>query len=216
MINEDTLEYPERSKTIRAALERTMDGLADGHVTLRELLRNIGDHGPLILCAVLTLPFLLPVSIPGVSTVFGLAIILLSVGIVANRKPWLPDRIMDKPLSADRLKGVLTRSLSIVDRVENVVRERAVVITGSSFANRVNGLAILASGILLMFPLGLVPFSNTLPAFAILFLSIGMAQRDGVVVMAGYGMLVATIVYFSVLAYGAFAAGRGLTGFFSG
>ncbi|MBL0935779.1 MAG: exopolysaccharide biosynthesis protein [Rhizobiaceae bacterium] len=216
MINEDTLEYPERSETIRAALERTMDGLADGHVTLRELLRNIGDHGPLILCAVLTLPFLLPVSIPGVSTVFGLAIILLSVGIVANRKPWLPDRIMDKPLSADRLKGVLTRSLSIVDRVENVVRERAVVITGSSFANRVNGLAILASGILLMFPLGLVPFSNTLPAFAILFLSIGMAQRDGVVVMAGYGMLVATIIYFSVLAYGAFAAGRGLTGFFSG
>lgn len=216
MINEDTLEYPERSETIRAALERTMDGLADGHVTLRELLRNIGDHGPLILCAVLTLPFLLPVSIPGVSTVFGLAIILLSVGIVANRKPWLPDRIMDKPLSADRLKGVLTRSLSIVDRVENVVRERAVVITGSSFANRINGLAILASGILLMFPLGLVPFSNTLPAFAILFLSIGMAQRDGVVVMAGYGMLVATIVYFSVLAYGAFAAGRGLTGFFGG
>ena len=123
---------------------------------------------------------------------------------------------MDRPLSADKLKGVLTRSLSIVDRVENVVRERAVAITGSSFANRVNGLAILACGILLMFPLGLVPFSNTLPAFAILFLSVGMAQRDGVVVLAGYGMLVATIVYFSILAYGAFAAGRGLSGFFGG
>lgn len=216
MINEDAFAYPERSETIRAALERTMDGLADGHVTLRELLHNIGDHGPLILCAVLTLPFLLPVSIPGVSTVFGLAIIFLAVGIVANRKPWLPDRIMDRPLSADKLKGVLTRSLSIVDRVENVVRERAVAITGSSFANRVNGLAILACGILLMFPLGLVPFSNTLPAFAILFLSVGMAQRDGVVVLAGYGMLVATIVYFSILAYGAFAAGRGLSGFFGG
>ncbi|MFN3765240.1 MAG: exopolysaccharide biosynthesis protein [Aliihoeflea sp.] len=216
MINEDAFAYPERTETIRAALERTMDGLADGHVTLRELLHNIGDHGPLILCAVLTLPFLLPVSIPGVSTVFGLAIIFLAVGIVANRKPWLPDRIMDRPLSADKLKGVLTRSLSIVDRVENVVRERAVAITGSSFANRVNGIAILACGILLMFPLGLVPFSNTLPAFAILFLSVGMAQRDGVVVLAGYGMLVATIIYFSILAYGAFAAGRGLGGFFSG
>ncbi|MCO6386449.1 exopolysaccharide biosynthesis protein [Aliihoeflea sp. 40Bstr573] len=216
MINEDAFAYPERSETIRTALERTMDGLADGHVTLRELLHNIGDHGPLILCAVLTLPFLLPVSIPGVSTAFGLAIIFLAVGIVANRKPWLPDRIMDRPLSADKLKGVLTRSLSIVDRVENVVRERAVAITGSSFANRVNGLAILACGILLMFPLGLVPFSNTLPAFAILFLSVGMAQRDGVVVLAGYGMLVATIIYFSILAYGAFAAGRGLSGFFSG
>lgn len=216
MSNERTRDYPERSETIRAALDRALRGLSDGHVTLRELLHNIGDHGPLILCAVLTLPFLLPVSIPGVSTVFGLAIIFLAAGIVANRKPWLPDRIMDRPLSAERLKGVLTRSLSIVDRVEKIVRERAVAVTSSTVANRVNGLAILASGVLLMFPLGLVPFSNTLPAFAILFLSVGMAQRDGVVVLAGYGMLVATIVYFSVLAYGAMAAGRSLNTFFSG
>jgi len=216
MSNERTRDYPERSETIRAALDRALRGLSDGHVTLRELLHNIGDHGPLILCAVLTLPFLLPVSIPGVSTVFGLAIIFLAAGIVANRKPWLPDRIMDRPLSAERLKGVLTRSLSIVDRVEKIVRERAVAVTSSTVANRVNGLAILASGVLLMFPLGLVPFSNPLPAFAILFLSVGMAQRDGVVVLAGYGMLVATIVYFSVLAYGAMAAGRSLNTFFSG
>jgi hypothetical protein len=215
MIDDDAFEYPERSETIRAALGRTMDGLADDHATLRELLNNIGDHGPLILCAVLTLPFLLPVSIPGVSTVFGLAIIFLSAGIVANRKPWLPGRIMDRPLNAEKLKGVLNRSLSIVDKVEGVVRERALAVTASTFANRINGLAILASATLLMFPLGLVPFSNTLPAFAILFLSVGMAQRDGIVVVAGYAMLTATLIYFSALAYGALAAGRGLTTFFS-
>jgi hypothetical protein len=215
MIDDDAFEYPERSETIRAALGRTMDGLADDHATLRELLNNIGDHGPLILCAVLTLPFLLPVSIPGVSTVFGLAIIFLSAGIVANRKPWLPGRIMDRPLNAEKLKGVLNRSLSIVDKVEGVVRERALAVTASTFANRINGLAILASATLLMFPLGLVPFSNTLPAFAILFLSVGMAQRDGIVVVAGYAMLTATLIYFSSLAYGALAAGRGLTTFFS-
>ena len=214
MAEAESLNYPERSETIRAALLRAMGGLSDGQVTLRELLHDIGDHGPLILCAVLTLPFLLPVSIPGVSTVFGLAIIFLSAGIVANRKPWLPERIMDRPLNAEKLKGVLNRSLSIVDRVENVVRERALALTASNFANRVNGLTILASAALLMFPLGLVPFSNTLPAFAILFLSVGMAQRDGIVVVAGYAMLAATVIYFSVLAYGALAAGRGLTTFF--
>lgn len=213
-MNDFTNVYPERSETIRAALNRTMEGLTDGHVTLRELLHNLGDHGPLILCAFLTLPFLLPVSIPGVSTVFGLAIIFLAAGIVANRKPWLPDKIMDRPLSAEKLKGVIAKSLSVVERVENVVRQRATAVTSEGVANRINGVAILGSGILLMFPLGLVPFSNTLPAFAILFLSIGMAQRDGVVVIAGYGMLAATIIYFSALAYGALAAGRGLASIF--
>lgn len=212
----DTRNYEERSETIRAALERTMGGLSDGHVTLRELLHDIGDHGPLILCAFLTLPFLLPVSIPGVSTVFGLAIIFLAVGLVFNRPPWLPDRIMDRPLNAEKLKAVIGKSLSIVGRVEKIVRLRAVAFTTGAMANRLNGLAIVASGVLLMFPLGLVPFSNTLPAFAILLLSIGMAQRDGVVVIAGYGMLVATVIYFCALAYGALAAGRGLASFFGG
>jgi len=35
-------------------------------------------------------------------------------------------------------------------------------------------------------------------------------------VLAGYGMTIATIVYFSALAYAAFAAGRGLSSFLGG
>ena len=80
---------------------------------------------------------------------------------------------------------------------------------------RVNGLALIFGGVLLMAPLGLIPFSNTLPAFGILLLAVGMSQRDGLVVLAGYGMLVATVIYFGALAWAAYAAGRGLAGFFS-
>lgn len=61
-----------------------------------------------------------------------------------------------------------------------------------------------------MFPLGLVPFSNTLPAVAILFLSLGMLERDGLLIVAGYLMNVATIFYFGALAIGAVVAGQGM------
>lgn len=61
-----------------------------------------------------------------------------------------------------------------------------------------------------MFPLGLVPFSNTLPAVAILFLSLGMLERDGLLIVAGYLMNVATIFYFGALAIGAVLAGQGM------
>ena len=56
----------------------------------------------------------------------------------------------------------------------------------------------------------LVPFSNTLPAVAILFLSLGMLERDGLLIVAGYLMNVATIFYFGALAIGAVLAGQGM------
>ena len=53
--------------------------------------------------------------------------------------------------------------------------------------------------LLLMLPFGLVPFSNTLPALALLAYAIGFIQRDGVAVLLGHVANVGTIVYFSVL-----------------
>ena len=67
----------------------------------------------------------------------------------------------------------------------------------------------------LMAPFGFVPFSNTLPAYAILLMSIGMSQRDGLVVIAGYLLILASLIYFGALIWLATQAGPGLFGFFS-
>lgn len=211
-----SIHYEQRNETIRNALERAVSSIEGPGVTLRQLLAIIGDHGPLLLCAVLTVPFLLPVSIPGVSTVFGLAILLLGFGITFNRAPWLPSRIMDRSVDAEKLKSVLKRGIDLVARIETIIRQRIDVLTRGALAGRINGLAIVAGAGLLMLPLGLVPFSNTLPAFAILFLCIGVSQRDGLLVLAGYGMLVATVIYFAILAYAAVAAGRGIASILGG
>lgn len=209
-------EFKDTSESLKAALERTISEMRGERVTLRELVEQIGEQGMLLLCALLTIPFLLPVSIPGVSTVFGLAIILIAVGVTLNRTPWLPSKIMERPIETEKLKSTLEKGVSIVGKIETVIKPRLKGLTDGAAINRFNGLMIMFGGILLMFPLGLVPFSNTLPAFAILFLCLGISQRDGLFVLAGYGLLVATVIYFAVLAYGAFAAGRGLTSIFGG
>jgi len=211
-----SIEFADTRESLYQALTRAIDSIEGSTITLRKLLALVGEHGLLFLCALLTIPFLIPVSIPGVSTVFGAAIILVSVGITTNRMPWLPDRIMDKEMDAVKLSGILRRGAEVVAKVETYIRPRAQAITGSGLASRINGLALIFAGVLLMAPLGLVPFSNTLPAFAILLLAVGMSQRDGLVVLAGYAMIVATLIYFGVLAWLAFAAGQGLAGFFGG
>ena len=209
-----SLEFSDTTLSLREALLRTIDSIRGAPVTLRQLIALIGEQGLLLLCALLSVPFLIPVSIPGVSTVFGLAIILIAIGITANRAPWLPRQIMDREIDGDKLAGVLGRGAAIVARIETVIRPRIAAFTEGAAMNRLNGLVIILGGLLLMMPLGLVPFSNTLPAFAILLLCIGMAQRDGLLVLAGYAMTVATILYFLVLFYVAVAAGMGIAGFF--
>jgi hypothetical protein len=211
-----SVEFKERDESMREALTRTIDDIDGTSVTLRSLLAHIGEHGLLILCALLTVPFLLPVSIPGVSTVFGLAIILISIALLTNRTPWIPRQLMDRPIDAEKLVPILRKGTALVERIEKVIKPRLTWLTDGGMASRLNGFGILLGGVLLIFPLGLIPFSNTLPAFAILFLCLGVSQRDGAFVMAGYGLLVATIVYFGVLAYLAVAAGRGIASMFGG
>lgn len=180
-------------------------------VTLRHLFELIGEQGLLLFCMFLTIPFLLPVSIPGVSTVFGLVILLIGVGITFNRLPWLPNRLMKRELATKDLIPAMEKGSQMFARLDRVIRPRLLMLTKGQIPTRINGLAIVFSALLLMVPLGLVPFSNTLPALAILFLAVGLLQCDGLFIILGYLAIIATIIYFGALVIGALAAGRGLS-----
>jgi hypothetical protein len=52
-----------------AALAGAEAALPDPVVSLRELLAALGEQGLLVFCGVLAAPFLLPVTVPGMSTV---------------------------------------------------------------------------------------------------------------------------------------------------
>jgi len=205
------MHFEDTTDPLSITLTRTIDGIQGETVTLRELMAAIGEQGLLLLCALATLPFLIPISIPGVSTVFGAAIVLLAVAITLNRMPWLPNKILDRQLDAQKLIPALRKGVAIVSRLDAWVRPRALAMTAGRMVV-INGCVLLFGGILLMAPFGLIPFSNTAPAVGILLLTIGMIQRDGVFVLLGYLGTVLTVIYFGALLYGAFWAGGALLG----
>ena len=207
---QDHVQFEDSSASLSATLQGVISRIGGTSVTLRDLMAAVGEQGQLLLCAVAALPFLIPVSIPGVSTVFGFAIILISLAITFNRMPWLPKKILDRELDTQKLVPALEKGVSIVSRLDNYLRPRMSSVVESGAANRVNGLAIAFSGVLLMFPLGLIPFSNTLPGIAILLIATGMMQRDGLIVLAGHAFIAITVIYFSVLGFMAFSAGQGI------
>lgn len=185
-------------------LSHMLTGLIDeihgDTITLRELLERSGRQGMLLICALSTLPFLIPVSIPGVSTVFGAAIVLLASALFLNRLPWLPQRILNKPLDAHKLVPVLRKGAGLVRKIDRWVKERWLHLTSATML-RLNSAAVVFGGLLLMAPLGPIPFSNTAPAVGILLLTIGLLQRDGLCVLLGYLGLVLSVLYFSVIGY---------------
>lgn len=205
------LGIKDTSGKVSDMLTATIAMIEGKSVTLRALIAVIGEQGLLLLCALLTLPFLIPVSIPGVSTVFGAAILLISVAITLNRLPWLPQKILDRELETAKLIPALEKGVKIVSKIDRYVRPRLLTLTRTGLMARVNGLVLMTCSVLLMLPLGLIPFSNTLPGVAILLLAVGMVQRDGAFVIGGYAFMAATFVYFGVLAWLAISAGQGIS-----
>ncbi|HWL28952.1 MAG TPA: exopolysaccharide biosynthesis protein [Burkholderiaceae bacterium] len=205
------MQFNDTTTSLSSTLTRTIDAIQGETVSLRELMASIGEQGLLLLCALATLPFLIPVSIPGVSTVFGAAIVLLAVAITLNRMPWLPEKILDRELDAQKLLPALRKGVRIVSRIDAWVRPRASQMTAKHMTV-INGCVLVFGGLLLMAPFGLIPFSNTAPAVGILLLAIGMIQRDGVFVILGYLSTILTVIYFGTLLYAALWAGGALFG----
>lgn len=205
-----TVEFHDPQKSVAATLIDLADDLPPGSITLRDLLAIIGEQGMLFFCIILTIPFLTPIPLPGVSTVFGLLIMLISVGIIMNRVPWLPRQLMERQISSTQLNPVLRRGSQLFARIERFIHPRMPALTHQATINRLNGLALLLGGFVLILPLPVVPFSNTLPGWGILLLATGMIQRDGLFVMIGYAVAVISALYMGGIIVAALLAGAQL------
>lgn len=194
---------PARDQSLREQIAQVIESLPEDHLSLGKLLEMLGEDGLLLLAILLTLVFLIPVSIPGVSTVFGAAILLIGISRLSGRPLWIPARLREKPLPVDKLRPALRSGMNWMQRMERISRpHRLPMFVDGKFMGVINNLAFILAAILLMAPFGFVPFSNTLPAVALLLYSVGFIQRDGGAVLLGHLANIATIVYFTVLIAG--------------
>lgn len=197
--------HPTRAQNTQVSerLKSAIETLPPEGVRLADLRDMFGQDGLMVFTIFLVIPFMVPVSIPGVSTVFGAAILLIGISRLLGRKLWLPDRVARRVLPSDRLKTVLTKGLHFFERLERLGKPGRLPWFVS---DRIASLSLVLGALLLMAPFGFVPFSNTLPGLALMFLALGILRRDGVSILFGHLINLATMVYFAIL----IAAGGGL------
>jgi hypothetical protein len=143
--------------------------------------------------------------------------ILMSGGVDHVLNLWLPQRIAQKVLPSEKLHTALDKGGVWVHRLERISRPHRIPwLASPGLMDTINNLALIAAAVLLLAPFGLIPFSNTRPALALLFFAIGLLQRDGLFVVLGHLSNVLTVIYFTVLIVGGGAAIRELFLRFSG
>lgn len=170
-------------------------------MTVRALIHSLGERGLLMACMVFALPSMLPIPIPGMSMPQGLIILLISMGIVLNRAPLLPERILEYRLPHKTLFLILEKGAQLFHRIEKLSYPRLLPLT-HGWVHAFNGILLVLGAIILLAPFP-IPFSNVLPAYGILFTAFGTLERDGWLVIAGYAMYLLTVVYISlVLVFG--------------
>ena len=172
--------------------------IPDDGITLEDFLDIIGNRGLFMSCMILTAPFLLPVSIPGMSIPFGSTIFLISLSIMFDRPILIPKRFMNHRVSKNDMKLILNEILNILTPLEKFISPRLSLLVRGSTMNRINGAMVAFGAILLVTPI-IAPLGDFLPSYGILFISLGTLEQDGYLILAGYATVIGTAIYYILI-----------------
>lgn len=184
---------PEFSVELRALAER----YRERPVPLGEVLDTLGPRGSALLVVICALPFSTPISIPGLSTPFGLVILLLATRFFLGLPPWLPGRLRRVIFPGAFFTRMLAASGKLVGWLERRLAARLHLLADAPWKLRLHTAIVIVSALLLMLPLPpLPPFTNTLPALVAVVMTFSILKRDGAAILAGYGLFAFTVGYF--------------------
>lgn len=169
-------------------------------VTLREVIRALRGRAYMLIVILLSLPFVTPIPLPGLSTPLGLVIAFIALRLMLGQRPWLPKKLQRKILPAGFFSRVLAVAARVIRLLESFLRPRLAGLSASGRVLQVHAFFMLVAAVVLLLPLP-IPFSNTFPAWTILLLAAGMLERDGFFILLGYVVFVLGALYFMLLGH---------------
>ncbi|MEE3316820.1 MAG: exopolysaccharide biosynthesis protein [Pseudomonadota bacterium] len=177
---------PQSLNDILTALRKAAEG---DHVSVRDILAQIGSHSfaPLLLVPALIL--ISPISgIPGTPTIGSIIILLIAGQAVLGRDQlWLPGFIMRRKISAARFCKALDFMQRPVDFVDRHSHKRLAVLTYRPLSFIAMGICVSIAAIMPF--LELLPMVTSLGATAIALFAVGLMVSDGLFVVTGYAVL---------------------------
>lgn len=172
---------PEEGNDTSELLLRAVRGQSE-RISVDEIINGLGARAFGLAVLVFALPSCVPMP-PGVPTIVGFALLIVSIQMVMGRKElWLPRFLSKRTFPRIQLVTALENVQPHLRTVERFARPRLLPLT-SRAGTVLIGLVILVMAVVLILPLP--PGGNFPPAVACAVLGMGLAERDGAIVLLG-------------------------------
>lgn len=188
---------PTRKDSFTADLAKIAEHARGEKISIGEIEDVLQGRGFATICLVLCIPFIQPIPLPGLSLVLGGAMIALGLRMTLGAAGGLPDFVKRRQLETRTLHKMIQGSIKIFSRIERLFKPRLDLLLETPFLNLI-GVSIVLCGVALSLPLPpVILFSNSLPAWSIILLSLGYLERDGLVILCGHILSLVTWCYFA-------------------
>lgn len=153
-------------------------------ISYGDLVAKLGEQAFGLIMILFALPSVLPLSvIPGFSFLFTLPILIVAIYLILGKETlWLPEYLAKKEINKKRLQQIIKKTAPYLIKMEQVMKPRWLFLTSKGI-NRLHGLLLIILGFLLTLP---IPLSNFFLAFLVILMGLGLAQRDGVMIVVTY------------------------------
>jgi hypothetical protein len=178
-------------------------------LTLGEALDSL-DHAAFGLIAlILVLPLLQPIPLGPLTVLGGFTFAALGWQLWRGAEsPVLPQKIRGVTMSEKSWRMLAKISLNVVGFCRRFSRpQRYPRLVEGERGRKIGGFILMASGLLMAIPFGVLPLNNVLPGLAVLFYCIGQLEQDGLMVMIAFFWLIFTTVYFGFFFFGLYYLG---------
>lgn len=180
-------------------LDEIQKELPDENISLKELINVMSGEGLQFMIIILIAPFLIPASIPGSSTPFGILIILLEIAYLNNKSLYIPDFIGKYEISKEnvlKLFDIIKKALGYVEKISNPRGK----LSSKKYVLKINAVVNIILAFLLFLPLP-IPFTDFVPATSMLLLAVSTLEHDSYLMILGYVAAILTVIYFSSVGY---------------
>jgi hypothetical protein len=152
-------------------------------ISLATLVAKFGVDSHALVVLFLSLPFLTPIPLPGLSLVLGTVIALSGLAIALGKPIWLPQFIGTRKISGSILEKIFLAGSRVLQKFEHLIKSRMENYLGGHVGRILSGVLIFLSGIILALPLP--PGTNFPPALICVVLALGLLERDRLLTFFG-------------------------------
>ena len=190
----------------KAAVPRTSDILkklasdeSQPALTVEQIVKGLGPTSFGTSLMVFSIPEVLPIPIPGMTTA-----VVIPTGIISSqlirgkREIRLPNALLKRSIPRKAFAAAVRAILPFLERAERGTKPRWRW-ASNPVAKRFLGVFILIMAAVIALP---IPFTNMPAAISIFIISLGMVERDGVLISLGILLGLATIAMIGALGLG--------------